>query len=194
MLSLLFLICCTSNARAVDVYMGGYGPRLGVHVAPDVMPLRIGGEGSLYWNRHLRSGFMVDLGLDARRVNATALVVTEYVGPIGSVAFTAGGGLGYGHDWYWDGRGARRSVHGLPIRITGGFLVRDGPREVHLRLVGEWRAPVSEQLRGELSVTPELGRGRALGLFVEVAVLFGDFTPRRKPSMFDGQPLPVDDL
>ena len=193
MLPILFIAILFSSAEAIDVYMGGFGPRVGVELAPSVTPVRVGGEASLYWNRNLRSSALFDLGFAERRVNITTILITEYLGPIGPTAFSVGGGLGYGHDWYWDGAGARRRMHSLPFRVSTGFLVKDGPREAHLRLVGEWRAPVAQTLRGSTSVTPDLGRGTTLSFGMELVVLFGDFTPRRKPSRFDGKPLPVDD-
>ena len=193
MSSLFALLFATSGAYAVDVYMGGYGVKAGLEVAPTLTPVHLGGEASFYWNRNVRSSWMVDMGLGDRRVSIASGLVAEYVGPIGPAAFTAGGGIGYGHEWFWDGVGGRRAVHSIPMRASGGFLVRDGPREAHLRLIGEWRPPVVERLRGATAVTPALGRSTAFSLSVDVTVLFGDFTPRRKPSMFDGKPLPVDD-
>jgi hypothetical protein len=179
------LLCLLAGpALAGPAYMWGVGPKGGVRFGAGPVVGQVGGEGVVYLNRTLRIGGGAIFGLGSDEVQVTALARVETVAAIGIAAFTLGGGLGVGRLWGPAVEGPPLAVTVVPVRLNAGLLVHEGAREWHLRGYVAGRLPLPT------SRSPAFQRVVA-GL--EIAILFGDFTPPRKPSSLDGVPLQVDD-
>ena len=173
--------------------MWGIGPRLGGVFLGGPLSVIAGGEGTLDLDRNTRLGATAALAMGKQHFGVEVLARAEHVWPMGRWGLTAGGGLGLGEHWYREDAHGRRRVVTLPLRLDVGVSARRGPRQWQMRLYTQYDPVMRQAVNGLTSTRQIPGPKVLLAAGIEMSVLFGDFTPPRKPKGMEDGPLPVDD-
>lgn len=187
----------SAPAYALDAYMWGVGPQLGTVVLPGHLPVAwpsvverngdligvrddvaLGAEAVYYVDGHTRTLAMANFGVGKDYLDYHLILKYNYVTQTGAMDFLAGGGIGVGAArWKGEGESMLKSPY-YPLRAEGSALIRDNTRAYQLTLYGQYNIPAQQRYWNDDGVEISSVKGGIYGIFgVELAVLFGDFTP-----------------
>ncbi len=187
-----------AEAQALDPYMWGVGPRVGTLIIPGRYPLQLprdlppssgiervrhdivlGGQGVYYISPYTRMVADAGLGFGAGYFDAHFLVKYNYVAQAGAMDFLLGGGTGFGTAT-WRGESPERlTTPYYPLRAEASALMRDSIRGYQGTVFGQWAIPANHFYTDVEGDERDVRPGVYLTIGIEVAVLFGNFTPPR---------------
>lgn len=198
LLAVLLGLGLAADAHALDPYMWGVGPRLGTMVIPGRYPLRlpgdladdstiarvrhdltVGAEGTYYINSFTRMLLDAGLGFGSGFFDAHFLVKWNYVTQTGAMDFLAGAGVGFGTATWRGDEPEKLNVPYYPLRAEASALIRDDTRGYQGTIYGQYAIPANHFYTTPGGDEGDVGIGVYLTVGIEIAVLFGDFTPPR---------------
>lgn len=198
---LLLGLVLAADAHALEPQMWGVGPRIGTMFAPLRYPSKFpkviedstettleqfkfdveyGVQAVYYLGKDHRMGFLGGLGTARRFWDIHAIVEYDYALHTGAMDFLFGGGLGFGHHWF---RGTdedeRLRIPYYPFRVDTSALLRDNSRGYQATLYAQYNLPADNIYTNPSGASVEAKQGINFGVGLELALLFGDFTPPR---------------
>ncbi len=193
-------VLAASPAYALDAWMWGVGPKLGTLVLPGSYPAKFnrtvtedaaiervrtdlitGVDGVYYANSSTRLGASAGLGLGAGFTDINLLLEYNWVFQSEALDFLAGAGVGAG-SMYFRGEGdSKLRVPYYPLRAEVGALIRDNSRGYQLTAFAIYNTPANQFYTTAAGVEVDKQDLEGVSFWgaagIEVAVMFGDFTP-----------------
>jgi len=201
---LLLGLAVAGDAWALDPQMWGVGPRIGTMFAPLRYPSKFpevieenpdttlekfrfdiewGVEAVYYLAPHHRVGFVGGLGHAKRFLDLDAIFGYDYALNTGAMDFLFGGGLGFGHHWFHgEDDDEVLKIPYYPIRLDASALLRDNSRGYQATLYAQYNLPAANRYTDTTGTEIDAKQGVNFTVGLELAVLFGDFTPPRPRS------------
>ena len=168
-----------------------------VEVQHDII---IGVEGVYYMDRHHRIGFTgsatpgIALGSGSRFSDWSMILTYDYAIQGRALDVLFGGGLGAGTQGWSGPDGQKLRVNHFPVRAEISGLARDNSRGYQITMFTQVNLPSRTVYTNSAGETPDINGGFYATAGIELAVLFGDFTPpSSEPSPVQRGPPPVDD-
>lgn len=170
---------------------GTTGPRGDDGIAKVQHDLTVGGKGVYYMDRHHRIGFdggaMFGIAMGPGRSSSTwdFLLTYDYAIEGKALDILFGGGVGGGTTGFRGPDDQRLRVNTFPIRGQITALARDNSRGYEVTIFAQYNTPSSSTYTDAAGEQPRINGGLWITSGIQIAVLFGDFSP---PS---GAPSPV---
>lgn len=186
-----------SPAYALDAWMWGVGPKVGTMALPGQFPMAfppaVKDEGELakvrgdvilgvdavyYANSSTRLGASGAFDVGKGFYDMSAMIEYNWVTQSDALDFILGAGAGAGTMKWTTGQASLRVPY-YPLRGEIGALIRDQSRGYQGTVFAQYNLPSNHFYTDALGAEVEVGRGIYFTVGVEVAVMFGDFTPPR---------------
>ncbi|MBW2254600.1 MAG: hypothetical protein JRI25_08390 [Deltaproteobacteria bacterium] len=191
------LMMVAADAHALDPYMWGIGPRVGTMVIPGRYPLKlpeavdgssiekvrhdvsIGVQAAYYLHSFQRMLLDASLGFGKGYLDAQVMVKWNYVMQTGAMDFLLGGGTGFGSYRFKGDDPERLVIPYYPLRAETSALIRDNTRGYQGTIYAQFAIPANHYYTNADGDEEDAKAGVNFTVGVELAVLFGDFTPPR---------------
>ena len=191
-------VSLSSPASAAETYMWGVGPSIGTNIIPGAYPVafpqkitdagefekvrgdvRIGLDGIYYINHFTRVGVAGGLGFGSGYTHSELMLKYHWLQQAGALDLLVGAGAGIGSTQFRGAEEAKLIIPNYPIRAEFAALIRDNWRGYQLTIFGQYNIQARHLYTDAIGADVEVHGGFYGTVGVEIAALFGDFTPPR---------------
>lgn len=159
------------------------GPRADDGIVKVQHDLMIGGKGVYYMDNHHRVGFDagatfgIALGPGSRSSTWDMLLTYDYAIEGRALDVLFGGGIGAGTTGFRGPDDQTLRLNTFPMRVQATGMARDSSRAYELTLFLQYNTPNSSTYTLPNGDQPNVNGGFWLTSGLQIAVMFGDFTP-----------------
>lgn len=195
-------------AYALDAWMWGVGPKVGTLVLPGAYPARfpttikdeaalervrtdvIFGVDTVYYaNSYTRLGASGAFDVGSGFFDLSGMLEYNWVKQMEALDFIVGGGVGAGQMRFTGDGSATLRLPYYPLRVETGALIRDNSRGYQLTAFAAYNLPANHFYTNAAGDEIDRKELEGVGFYgtvgIELAVMFGDFTPP-KPKRSGG--------
>ena len=178
-----------NTGMAGEPYMWGVGASAGYALSTNPNQVTLGFAAVAHHHRHLQYALEADVLFGIASVGVRSVASVEAFWPVHPMGISVGGATGVEVQFRKAQTGARQQMRGVPVHLRVGL---HGSWDIYRTGVLVYGGPtVPVRVSGSRSET--FGTTVPWSFGVVYRVLWGDFTPPRKPKYFDATRPQVDD-